>query len=170
MLRRAIPVEGGLTTGSWCKHGLREEEAGLGARWRHRWCAPVAGTATSASSRAAERCCCDCGRERGREGETPMKKETRCGRLEGRRARALEGAIGRHPAGVASMRPPRGARCLTRLGASVRGKGRRSAARRGPGPTGSELGRGSCAGEHSRSWAALASGLKARRRPVKARK
>jgi hypothetical protein len=36
MLRRAILVAGGLTTGNWCEHRLREEEAGLGARWRHR--------------------------------------------------------------------------------------------------------------------------------------
>jgi hypothetical protein len=32
MLRRAIPVAGGLTTGNWCEHGLRKGEAGLGAR------------------------------------------------------------------------------------------------------------------------------------------
>jgi hypothetical protein len=33
MLWRAIPIEGGLTMGNWCEHGLREGEAELGARW-----------------------------------------------------------------------------------------------------------------------------------------
>jgi hypothetical protein len=108
MLRRAIPVEGGLTTGNWCEHGLREEEAGLGARWRRRWCTAVAGTAMPVSSRAAEPCGCGHGRERGREGGKREWRGRRCGRLEGGRARAREGAIGRHPAGVAARDACRG--------------------------------------------------------------
>jgi hypothetical protein len=52
MLRRAMPVEGGLTTGSLCEHGLREGEAELGGRWWHRWCTVVARTGN-----AGERAC-----------------------------------------------------------------------------------------------------------------
>jgi hypothetical protein len=52
MLRRAMPVEGGLTTGSLCEHGLREGEAELGGRWWHRWCTVVARTGN-----ADERAC-----------------------------------------------------------------------------------------------------------------
>jgi hypothetical protein len=132
MLRRAIPVEGGLTTGSWCKHRLREGEAGLGARWRRRWCAVVAGTATPASSRVVKQCCCGCVHERGKEGEKGIERETRCGRLEGGRAHAREGATGHHPAGVAGMRPPRGARRLLRSGQRASGRERRRPSWAGP--------------------------------------
>jgi hypothetical protein len=46
MLRRAILVAGGLTTGNWCEHGLREGERGSGQnggtggalRWPERQC------------------------------------------------------------------------------------------------------------------------------------
>jgi hypothetical protein len=50
-------------------------------------------------------------RERQRGGKHEWRGRC-CGRLEGGRARAREGAIGRHPAGVTGMRPPRGARRL----------------------------------------------------------
>ena len=44
-------------------------------------------------------------------------------------ARLLAGATGRHPAGVAGMRSPRGVACLTRSDAYARVGGRRKTAR-----------------------------------------
>ena len=81
-------------------------------------------------------------------------------------ARVLAGATGRHPAGVAGMRSPRGAACLTRSGAA-RGWRRQRAG---------GLGHGDRAGPRRRRGCgvdvgpASAGGPEARRRPTKEEK
>ena len=80
--------------------------------------------------------------------------------LENGEARLLAGATGRHPAGVAGMRSPRGAACLTRSDASARAGGKEDSARGG-------LGRGKGAGAGRIAGPALADGPEGRRRPVK---
>ena len=57
-----------------------------------------------------------------------MLREAELRWLENGEARLLAGATGRHPAGVADMRSPRGAACLTWSDAYARG-GRRKPAR-----------------------------------------
>jgi hypothetical protein len=91
MLRRAMPIEGGLTTGSLCKHGLREGEAELRGRWRRRWCTAVVGTGNAGEHaygrwrrRAARLAMLRRWSERGRSGVSGVA-ERGAGRLEGAR-------------------------------------------------------------------------------------
>ena len=63
-----------------------------------------------------------------------MLREAELRWLENGEARLLAGATGRHPAGVADMRSPRGAACLTRSDAYARagGEGRQRVRWAGP--------------------------------------
>ena len=56
-----------------------------------------------------------------------MQGEAELRWLENGEARLLVGAMGRHPAGVAGMRSPRGAACLTRSDASARAEEKKTA-------------------------------------------
>ena len=80
--------------------------------------------------------------------------------LENGEARLLAGATGRHPAGVAGMRSPRGAACLTRSDAYTHVGKKEDSARDG-------LGRGEGAGAGRIAGPASAGGPEVRRRPVK---
>ena len=72
----------------------------------------------------------------------------------------LPGATGCHPAGVAGMRSPRGAACLTRSDASAQAGEKEDSARGG-------LGRGEGPGAGRIAGPASADGPEVRRRPVK---
>ena len=72
----------------------------------------------------------------------------------------LAGATGCHPAGVAGMRSPRGAACLTRSDASARAGEKEDSARGG-------LGRGEGTGAGRIVGPASTDGPEGRRRPVK---
>ena len=78
-------------------------------------------------------------------------------------ARVLAGATGRHPAGVAGMRSPRGAACLTRSGAA-RGRRRQRVGGLGHGDRAGPRRRRGCGVD---AGPASAGGLEARRRPAK---
>ena len=97
-----------------------------------------------------------------------MLREAELRWLENGEARLLAGATGRHPAGVAGMRSPRGAACLTRSDASTRAWEGRRRQRAGVGwAVASELGRGEGAGTVRSAGPASADGPEVRRRPVK---
>ena len=89
-----------------------------------------------------------------------MQGEAELRWLENGKARLLAGATGRHPAGVASMRSPRGAACLTRSDAYARAGEKEDSARGG-------LGRGEGTGAGRIAGPASDDGPEVRRRPDK---
>jgi hypothetical protein len=109
-----------------------------------------AGGATVARAARAE-----LGAGRGRDAVLERKngegrEERSCWGLKTGEARA-RGGHGRHPAGVAGMRSPRGAACLTRTDASARGGRRRRAGVAWAAEA--RLGRGRGAGTGEEDWA-----------------